>query len=52
MRKVNVTDGRTGGVAISPVPGPTGPAGDNYIFVYGILKYRKIIIFSNEKYVT
>ena len=41
MRKLNVTDrqtdGRTdgrmggggGGVAISPVPGPTGPAGDN-----------------------
>ena len=23
------TDGRTGGVAISPVPGPTAPAGDN-----------------------
>ena len=22
------TDGRTGGVAISPVPGPTAPAGD------------------------
>ena len=32
MRKLNVTDGRTdrqtGGVAISPVPGPTAPAGD------------------------
>ena len=24
------TDRRTGGVAISPVPGPTAPAGDNY----------------------
>ena len=23
------TDGRGGGVAISPVPGPTAPAGDN-----------------------
>ena len=23
------TDGQTGGVAISPVPGPTAPAGDN-----------------------
>ena len=37
MRKLNMTDrqtdrqtdGRTGGVAISPVPGPTAPAGDN-----------------------
>ena len=37
MRKLNVTDRRTdrqtdrrtGGVAISPVPGPTAPAGDN-----------------------
>ena len=32
VRKLNVTDrrtdGRTGGVAISPVPGPTAPAGD------------------------
>ena len=38
VRKLNVTnrqtdrqtDGQTGGVAISPVPGPTAPAGDNY----------------------
>ena len=41
MRKLNVTDrrtdrqtdrqtdGRMGGIAISPVPGPTAPAGDN-----------------------
>ena len=37
VRKLNVkdrrtdrqTDRRTGGVAISPVPGPTAPAGDN-----------------------
>ena len=32
VRKLNVTDGqtdgRTGGIAISPVPGPTAPAGD------------------------
>ena len=28
VRKLNVTDRRTGGVAISPVPGPTAPAGD------------------------
>ena len=36
MRKLNVmdrqtdgrTDRRTGGIAISPIPGPTGPAGD------------------------
>ena len=32
MRKLNVTDrqmdGRTGGIAISPVPRPTAPAGD------------------------
>ena len=25
---------------------------ENHIFVYGILKYWKIIMFSNEKYVT
>ena len=34
MRKLNMMDGQTdrqrdGGVAISPVPGPTAPAGDN-----------------------
>ena len=33
VRKLNVTDGQTDrqtwGVAISPVPGPTAPAGDN-----------------------
>ena len=37
MRKLKVmdgqtdgpTDGRTGGVAITPIPGPTAPAGDN-----------------------
>ena len=38
MRKLNVTDGQTdrqkdGGVAISPVPGPTAPAGDNKFFI-------------------
>ena len=38
VRKLNVTDrqtrqtdGRTGGVAISPVPGPTAPAGDKNV---------------------
>ena len=25
------TDGRTGGIAIYPVPGPTAPAGDNKV---------------------
>ena len=28
------TDRRTGGVAISPVPGPTAPAGDNKFYIY------------------
>ena len=46
VRKLNVTDGRTDrqtdGVAISPVPGPTAPAGDNN----GILLFHKLNILS------
>ena len=51
VRKLNVTDRRTdrrtGGVAISPVPGPTAPAGDkNYTahphdMVYVPAKFRE-----------
>ena len=55
MRKLNVTDrrtdGRTGGVAISPVPGPTAPAGDNKTqrntdktFYFNIITIQLIII--------
>ena len=43
MRKLNVTDrqtdrrtdGQMGGVAISPVPEPTAPAGDNKTYFVG-----------------
>ena len=47
MQKLNVTDGHTdGGIAISPVPGPTAPAGDNKVQIGAILTSRQYILYQ------